>query len=195
MESSNVVIDGYMLKTIDHDEEVDVVVYSPLEKVGETSSDVKSNHDEEDIQPFNKVPSLDFKEPVPWNTNVIGTKWVYRNKSDKDENIVRNKARLVAQWYYQIEGINFKETFAPVARLMSIRLLLSIYDVHKFILHKMDVKSAFFNGFLQEEVFVEQLKGSVDPYHPNHIYRLKKALYVLKKASRAWYEHLTPIPC
>ncbi|KAK0583158.1 hypothetical protein LWI29_034070 [Acer saccharum] len=113
------------------------------------------------------------------------------NKSDEDGNIVRNKARLVAQGYSQIEGIDFEETFAPVARLESIRLLLSISCVHKFKLHQMDVKSAFLNGFLQEEVFVEQPKGFVDAHHPNHVYRLKKALYGLKQAPRAWYERLT----
>ena len=86
--------------------------------------------------------------PRPKTTNVIGTKWIYRNKSDEDGNIVWNKTRLVAQWYSQIEGIDFVETFAPVARLESIRLLLSISCVHKFKLHQMDVKSAFLNGFL-----------------------------------------------
>ncbi|KAK0603399.1 hypothetical protein LWI29_004559 [Acer saccharum] len=114
-----------------------------------------------------------------------------RNKSDENGNIVRNKARLVAQVYSQIEGIDFEETFAPVARLESIRLLLSISCVHKFKLHQMDVKSAFLNGFLQEKVFVEQPKGFVDAHHPNHVYRLKKALYGLKQAPRAWYERLT----
>ncbi|KAK1572556.1 hypothetical protein Q3G72_034540 [Acer saccharum] len=129
--------------------------------------------------------------PKPQTTNVIGTKWIYRNKSDEDGNIVRNKVRLVAQGYSQIEGIDFEETLAPVARLESIRFLLSISCVHKFKLHQMDVKSAFLNDFLQEEVFVQEPKGFVDAHHPNHVYRLKKALYGLKQALRAWYECLT----
>ncbi|KAK0575374.1 hypothetical protein LWI29_038069 [Acer saccharum] len=129
--------------------------------------------------------------PRPKNAHVIGTKWIYRNKYDEDGNIVRNKARLVAQGYSQIEGIDFEETFAPVARLESIRLLLSISCVHKFKLHQMDINSAFLNGFLQEEVFVEQPKGFVDAHHPNHVYLLKKALNGLKQAPRAWYERLT----
>ncbi|KAI9153664.1 hypothetical protein LWI28_014721 [Acer negundo] len=129
--------------------------------------------------------------PRPKNTNVIGTKWIYRNKSDQDGNIVRNKVRLVTKGYFQIEGIDFEENFAPVACLKSIMLLLSISCVHKFKLHKMDVKSAFLNGFLQQEVFFEQLKGFVDTYHPNHVFRLKMALYGLKQAQRAWYECLT----
>ena len=111
--------------------------------------------------------------PRPKSTHVIGTKWIYRNKSDEDGNIVRNKARLVAQGYSQIEGIDFDETFAPVACLESIRLLLSISCVHKFKLNQMDIRSAFLNGFLQKEVFIEQPKGFVDAHHPNHVYRLK----------------------
>ncbi|KAI9153710.1 hypothetical protein LWI28_015433 [Acer negundo] len=129
--------------------------------------------------------------PRPKTTNVIGTKWIYRNNSDEDGNIMRNKARLVAQGYSQIEGIDFEERFAPVARLESIRLLLSISFVHKFKLHQMDMNSVFFNGFLQEELFVEQPKGFMDAHHPNHVYRLKKALYGLKQAPKAWYERLT----
>ncbi|KAK0594511.1 hypothetical protein LWI29_029928 [Acer saccharum] len=89
-----------------------------------------------------------------------------RNKSDEDGNIVRNKARLVAQGYSQIEGIDFEETFCSRCPLRVIRLLLSISCVHKFKLHQMDVKSAFLNGFLQEEVFVEQPKGFVDAPTP-----------------------------
>ncbi|KAI9165093.1 hypothetical protein LWI28_007524 [Acer negundo] len=129
--------------------------------------------------------------PRPKITNVIGTKLIFRNKSDEDGNIMRNKARLVTQWYSQIEGIDFKETFAPIVRLKSIRLLFSISYVHKFKLHQIDVKSAFLDGFLQKEVFVEQPKVFVDANHPNHVYRLNKALYGLKQSPRAWYERLT----
>ena len=129
--------------------------------------------------------------PRPKDINVIGTKWVFRNKTDESGKIVRNKARLVAQGYTQVEGVDFDETFAPVARLESIRLLLSIACVKKFKLFQMDVKSAFLNGYLQEEVYVEQPKGFVDPHSPNHVFKLKKALYGLKQAPRAWYDRLT----
>jgi hypothetical protein len=105
--------------------------------------------------------------------------------------VVRNKARLVAQGYTQIEGVDFDETFAPVARLESIRILLSIACHLDFKLYQMDVKSAFLNGVLQEEVYVEQPKGFQDPHHPHHVYKLKKALYGLKQALRACYERLT----
>nr|XP_011459700.1 PREDICTED: uncharacterized protein LOC105350050 [Fragaria vesca subsp. vesca] len=129
--------------------------------------------------------------PRPTAGNVVGTKWIYRNKSDEHGNVIRNKARLVAQGYSQVEGLDFDETFAPVARLESIRLLLAIACHLRFKLYQMDVKTAFLNGLLEEEVFVEQPKGFQDPHHPNHVYKLKKALYGLKQAPRAWYDRLS----
>jgi hypothetical protein len=129
--------------------------------------------------------------PRPQEQNVIGTKWIFKNKSDAHGTVVRNKARLVAQGYTQVEGVDFDETFAPVARLESIRILLSISSCLQIKLYQMDVKSAFLNGILKEEVYVEQPKGFEDHQFPNHVYKLKKALYGLKQAPRAWYERLT----
>ncbi|KFK33801.1 hypothetical protein AALP_AA5G062200 [Arabis alpina] len=129
--------------------------------------------------------------PRPEGVNVVGTKWIFKNKIDANGVVVRNKARLVAQGYSQIEGVNFEETFAPVARLESIRFFLGMTCILNFKVFQMDVKSAFLNGFLQEEVYVEQPKGFEDPAHPEHVYKLKKALYGLKQAPRAWYERLT----
>jgi len=123
--------------------------------------------------------------------NVIGTKWIYKNKSDENGIVTRNKARLVAHGYTQIEGLYYDDTFAPVSRLESIRLLLGVSCILKFKLFQMDVKSAFLNGYLNKEVYVEQPKGFINPSFPNHVYRLKKALYGLKQAPRAWYERLT----
>ena len=97
----------------------------------------------------------------------------------------------MAQGYTQVEGLDFEETFAPVARLEAIRLLLGIACHLKFKLYQMDVKSAFLNGYLNEEVYVAQPKGFIDPHQPEHVYKLKKALYGLKQAPRAWYERLT----
>ena len=114
--------------------------------------------------------------PRPSHTNVIGTKWIFRNKTDSAGHVVRNKARLVAQGYTQEEGIDFHETFAPVARIESIRLLLAIACHLRFKLYQMDVKSAFLNGHLEEEVYVEQPKGFEDSKKPDHVYRLRKAL-------------------
>ncbi|KAK2456975.1 putative mitochondrial protein [Trifolium repens] len=145
---------------------------------------------QEELNQFERSEVWDLV-PRPEDVNIIGTKWVYKNKSDENGTVTRNKARLVAQGYTQIEGLDFDETFAPVARLESIRLLLGVACILKFKLYQMDVKSAFLNGYLQEEVYVEQPKGFVDPEHPNYVYKLKKALYGLKQAPRAWYERLT----
>ena len=136
----------------------------------------------------NKVWTL---VPRPSNYPVIGTKWVFRNKMDELGNVVRNKARLVAQGYNQEEGIDFDETFAPVARIEAIRLLLAFACHMNFKLFQMDVKSAFLNGFIQEEVYVEQPPGFEDHEKPNHVFKLQKALYGLKQAPRAWYERLS----
>ncbi|KAK1620384.1 hypothetical protein QYE76_025901, partial [Lolium multiflorum] len=122
--------------------------------------------------------------------NVIGTKWIFKNKQDESGTVIRNKARLVAQGYSQVEGVDFGETFAPVARLESIRILLAFASHHGFKLQQMDVKSAFLNGPLHEEVYVKQPPGFEDPHFPDHVFKLKKALYGLKQAPRAWYEHL-----
>ena len=123
--------------------------------------------------------------PRPKDVNVIGTKWIFKNKSDEHGIVIRNKSRLVAQGYTQVEVMDFDETFAPIARLESIRILLAIACHLNFKLYQMDVKSSFLNGMLQEEVYVEQLKGFVDPYRPNDVYKLKKALYGLKQARKA----------
>ncbi|KAJ9680162.1 hypothetical protein PVL29_019450 [Vitis rotundifolia] len=129
--------------------------------------------------------------PRPSNQSVIGTKWVFRNKMDENGIIVRNKARLVAQDYNQEEGIDYEETFNPVARLEAIRMLLAFACFKDFILYQMDVKSAFLNGFINEEVYVEQPPGFQSFNFPNHVFKLKKALYGLKQAPRAWYERLS----
>jgi hypothetical protein len=104
--------------------------------------------------------------------------------------VTRNKARLVAKGYSQVEGLDFDETYAPVARIESIRILLAYATYHGFKLYQMDVKSAFLNGPIKEEVYVEQPPGFEDSEYPSHVYKLSKALYGLKQAPRAWYECL-----
>ena len=104
--------------------------------------------------------------------------------------VIRNKARLVAKGYSQVEGLDFGETYAPIARLESIRILLAYATYHGFKLYQMDVKSAFLNGPIKEEVYVEQPPGFQDSEYPNHVYKLSKAFYGLKQAPRAWYECL-----
>jgi len=112
--------------------------------------------------------------------NVIGTNWVFKNKLDEQGVIVRNKARLVAKRYNQEEGINFGETYALVARLETVRLLLAYACMNEFRLHQMDVKSAFLNGYIDEEVYVSQPPRFEDHKYPDHVFKLKKALYGLK---------------
>ena len=129
-------------------------------------------------------------EAPPKNKNIIGTKWVFRNKQDEHGVVIRNKARLVAKGFSQVEGLNFGETFAPVARLEAIRILLAYSSHHNIKLYQMDVKSAFLNGIINELIYVEQPPGFEDPRNPNHVYRLHKALYGLKQAPRTWYERL-----
>ncbi|GJW97524.1 retrovirus-related pol polyprotein from transposon TNT 1-94 [Tanacetum coccineum] len=128
--------------------------------------------------------------PQPRNMTIIGTKWVFRNKLDENGIVSRNKARLVAQGYNQQEGIDYDETYAPVARLESIRILLAYACALDFKLFQMDVKSAFLNGFINEEVYVAQPSGFIDFEKPDHVYKLKKALYGLKQAPKAWYDRL-----
>ncbi|KAK1616334.1 hypothetical protein QYE76_021851 [Lolium multiflorum] len=160
-----------------------------LKKVFEALEDpdwLEAMHDELNNFKRNKVWSL-VEKPKECR-NVIGTKWIFKNKQDEFGNVVRNKARLVAQGFSQIEGIDFGETYAPVARLESIRILLAYASHHNFKLQQMDVKSAFLNGPLHEEVYVKQPPGFEDPDFPNHVYKLDKALYGLKQAPRAWFE-------
>jgi hypothetical protein len=121
---------------------------------------------------------------------VIEIKWVFRNKQDQDGLVVRNKARLIVQGYTQVKGLNFGETYALVTILEAVRILLAYACAHNIKLYQIDVKSVFLNGFINEEVYVEQPPGFEDDKKPNHVYKLKKELYGLKQAPRAWYERL-----
>ena len=110
---------------------------------------------------------------------------------NEDGIVTRNKARFVAQGYSQEEGIDFEETFAPVARLEAIRILLAFAISQSVKLFQIDVKSVFLNEYIKEEVYVEQSLGFEDYKHPDHVFKLTKALYGLKQAPRTWYERLS----
>ncbi|GJW39215.1 retrovirus-related pol polyprotein from transposon TNT 1-94 [Tanacetum coccineum] len=127
----------------------------------------------------------------PDKVMVITLKWIYKVKMDELGGILKNKARLVAHGYRQEEGIDFEESFAPVARIEAICIFLAFAAHINMIVYQMDVKTAFLNGILREEVYVSQPDGFVDTDRPNHVYKLKKALYGLKQAPRAWYDHLS----
>jgi hypothetical protein len=114
---------------------------------------------------------------------------VEEKEGEKGE-VVRNKSRLIAQGFNQKEGIDYKETFSPVARLEVIRILLAFFVAKGFKLHEMDVKSAFLNGVLEEEVHVRQPPGFESEKYPHRLFKLRKALYGLKQAPRAWYGRL-----
>ncbi|GJT93405.1 retrovirus-related pol polyprotein from transposon TNT 1-94 [Tanacetum coccineum] len=122
---------------------------------------------------------------------IIALKWIYKVKLDKYGDILKNKARLVAKGYRQEEGIDFEESFAPVAWIEAIRIFITNVASKNMIIYQMDVKTAFLNGELKEEVYFNQPEGFVDPDHPTHVYRLKKALYGLKQAPQAWYNTLS----
>ncbi|GKD80501.1 retrovirus-related pol polyprotein from transposon TNT 1-94 [Tanacetum coccineum] len=130
----------------------------------------------------------------PFGKTVIKLKWLWKNKKDEGQTVIRNKVRLVAKGYAQEEGIDFEESFAPVARLEAVRIFVA-YAAHKsFLIYQMDVKTTFLNGPMKEEVYVVRLDGFVDLDHLEKVYRLRKALYELKQAPRAWYNELSNFP-
>ena len=118
---------------------------------------------------------------LPAGRKAVRSKWVFKRKID-----LRYRARLVAKGFTQIFGLDYDETFSPVARFESLRLLLALAALEDWEIHQMDVKSAFLNGLLDEEIYMEQPEGFVDPDHPNKVCLLNKAIYGLKQASRAW---------
>ncbi|GJR06991.1 putative ribonuclease H-like domain-containing protein [Tanacetum coccineum] len=138
-----------------------------------------------------KIQKVWILVDLPFGKRAIGTKWVYRNKKDERGVVVRNKARLVAQGYRQEEGIDYDEVFASVARIEAIRIFLAFASYMGFIVYQMDVKSAFLYGTIDEEVYVSQPPGFVDPKFPKKVYKVEKALYGLHQAPRAWYATLS----
>ncbi|GKF58835.1 gag-pol polyprotein, partial [Tanacetum coccineum] len=124
---------------------------------------------QEELYQFDRLKVWELVDK-PFGQMIIKLKWLWKNKKDKDQTVIRNKARLVAKGYAQEEGIDFEESFAPFARLEAVWIFVA-YVAHKFFtLYQMDVKMAFLNGPLKEEVYVAQLEGFVDPDHPEQVY-------------------------
>jgi hypothetical protein len=136
---------------------------------------------DEELENFERDQVWELVEPPP-HCKPIETKWVWKNKEGENGEVVRNKSRFVAQGYSQKEGIDYEETFIPVACLEAIMILLAFPVAKRFKMYQMDVKSAFLSGFLEEVVYVKQPPGFESAEFPYRVNRLRKALYVLKQA-------------
>ncbi|GJZ61568.1 retrovirus-related pol polyprotein from transposon TNT 1-94 [Tanacetum coccineum] len=145
---------------------------------------------QEELNEFERLKVWELV-PRPDKVMVITLKWIYKVKLDELGGILKNKSWLVARGYRQEEGIDFEESFALVATLEAIRIFLAFADHINMVVYQMDMKTAFLNGNLREEVYVSQPHGFVDKDNPNHVYKLKKALYGLKQARHAWYDMLS----
>nr|GFA21099.1 retrotransposon protein, putative, unclassified [Tanacetum cinerariifolium] len=170
---------------------------SALQSYSLPSGIVAEPHFMEDhnVDPVDNNPFVNVFAPEPHSKasssgDISSTESLYV-KLDEYGDVLKNKARLVAKGYRQEEVINFEESFAPVARIEVIRIFIANATSRNMTVYHMDVKTAFLNGELKEEVYVSQPEGFVDPDHPTYVYRLKKALYRLKQAPRAWYDMLS----
>nr|GEZ15853.1 retrotransposon protein, putative, Ty1-copia subclass [Tanacetum cinerariifolium] len=123
---------------------------------------------------------------LPPNGKTVGSKWLFKKKTDMDGAVHTYKARLVANGYTQTSGIDYEETFSPVADIRAIRILVAIAAYYDYEIWQMDVKTVFLNGYLSEEVYMEQPEGFVNPKYPNRVCKLKHFIYGLKQASRKW---------
>ncbi|GJR45798.1 retrovirus-related pol polyprotein from transposon TNT 1-94 [Tanacetum coccineum] len=143
---------------------------------------------QEEIHEFKRLQVLELA-PCPYKVLLIKLKWIY--KTDDFGGVLKNKDRLVAQGFRQEEGIDFEQSFTPVAKIEAIHIFI-VNAAHKnMTIYQMDVKTAFLNGELKEEIYVSQPEGFVDQDNSSHVYKLKKALYSLKQAPRAWYDMLS----
>ncbi|GJZ53619.1 retrovirus-related pol polyprotein from transposon TNT 1-94 [Tanacetum coccineum] len=145
---------------------------------------------QDEIHEFDRLQVWELV-PQPGYVMIIALKWIYKVKLDEYGDILKNKARLVAKRYRQEEEIDFEESFAPVVRIEAIRIFIANVASKNMTIYQINVKTTFLKGELNEEVYVSQPEGFVDPDHPTHVYRLKKALYGLKHAPRAWYNTLS----
>jgi hypothetical protein len=141
------------------------------------------------IEEYQSIINNDVWEivPRPKGKDVVSSKWLFKIKLATDGSIEKYKARFVARGFFQKEGIDYEETFAPVARYTSIRTIIDLAANMKWKLHQMDVKTSFLNGVIEEEVYIEKPQGFEVEDRKSHVCRLKKALYRLKQAPRAWY--------
>ncbi|GKC04409.1 retrovirus-related pol polyprotein from transposon TNT 1-94 [Tanacetum coccineum] len=145
---------------------------------------------QEEIHEFKRLDVWELI-PCPYLAMIIKLKWIFKVNQDEFGRVLKNKARIVAKGYRQKEGIDFEESFTPVARIEAIRIFIANVANKNMTIYQMDVKTAFLNDELREVVYVSQPKGFVDPDNLTHVYRLKKALYGLKHAPQTWYDMLS----
>jgi len=126
--------------------------------------------------------------PRPPNTNIVGSKWVFRTKYLSNGSIDRFKARLVAQGFTQTPGLDYDYTFNPMVKASTVCVILTLAVMQHWPLHQLDVNNAFLNGLLSNLVYMEQPPGFIDPRFPYHVCRLRKALYGLKQAPLSWFQ-------
>ena len=123
---------------------------------------------------------------IPEGRKAVENKWIFKKKTDADGNLTVYKARLVAKGFRQVQGVDYDETFSPVAMLKSIRILLAIAAYHDYEIWQMDVKTAFLNGNIEEELYMVQPEGFVNPEDVGKVCKLQRSIYGLKQASRSW---------
>ncbi|GKB80819.1 retrovirus-related pol polyprotein from transposon TNT 1-94 [Tanacetum coccineum] len=170
------------------DNEPFVNIFAPdLSCEASSSREITIVESYQSIQPHEHLQKWTDSHPID---NIIGNP-SRPVKLDEYGDVLKNKAQLVTKGYRQEEGLDFKESFAPVARLKAIRIFIANAASKNMTVYQMDVKTVFLNGELKEEVYVSQPEGFVNPDHSNHVYRLKKALYGLKQVPRAWYDTLS----
>ncbi|GJS67074.1 retrovirus-related pol polyprotein from transposon TNT 1-94 [Tanacetum coccineum] len=169
---------------IDNDQFINVFALEPRSEAS-SSGDLSSTESPYVSQTLHHLWKWSKDHPLD---NIIGNPsrlWIYKVKPDEYGDVLKNKARLVAKGYRHEEGIDFEESFAPVSRIEAIRIFIANAASKNMTIYQMDVKTTFLNGKLKEEFYVSQPEGFIDPDHPTHVYRLKKALYSLKQAPRA----------
>jgi hypothetical protein len=179
----------------DHNEEVDQVsnfslmACDPVSFNEATKEDVWIKAVDEEIYSIERNNTWDIFD-LPEGKKRIGVKWVYKTKLNAEGEVKKYKARLVAQGFSQQLSIDYNETFAPIARIDTVRMALALATHNKWIMHQMDVKFAFLKGCLEEEVYVRQTLGYEIDKHRDKVYKLRKALYGLKQASKFWYSRI-----
>src|ERR1043165_5238764 len=174
---------GQLVNAISADESDEPTSYKEAMEGPESEKWLEAMKSEIDSMYTNKVWTL---VNIPEDRKAVENKWIFKKKTDADRNVSVYKARLVAKGFRQIQGVDYKETVSPVAMIKSIRILLAIAAYHDYEIWKMDVKIAFLNDNIEEELYMMQPEGFVDPRNAGKVCKLQRSIYGLKQASRSW---------